>query len=153
MKSIIFIVSLFYFATCVAQEPLSKENGKIIIDIYSIGYQTGDTLKMKSVMHPYITIQTAYLNKDQENLFLNIKASELMKYASATAKEQQWSEKLKDYIVNSDGNIAHVWSSYDFYANGKFSHCGAKSFSMVYTDESWKIVNVIDSRRIASCNP
>ncbi len=153
MKSILMIFSILCCYTCIAQEPLSKENGKIIIDIYVDGYQSGDTLKMKSVMHPNISIQTAYLSNEQENLVLYLNPSELLKYAAAKAKEQKWSERLKDYVVNSDGNIAHVWTPYEFYANDKFSHCGAISFSLVYTDESWKILNIIDSRRIGSCKP
>ncbi len=116
------------------------------------GYQAGDTLKMKSVMHQNMTMQRAYLNKEQENILIYIQSSDLLKYASTTGKEQIWEEKLADYIVNSDGNVAHVWASYEFFKDGKFSHCGANSFTLVYTDESWKILNIIDSIRIGSCN-
>lgn len=151
MKSLLFIFSILCFYTCLAQDPLSKETGKIIIDIYIDGYQSGDTLKMKSVMHPNITMQTAYVNKEQENLLLYLNPTELLKYSATSAKEQNWSEKITDYVVSSDGNIAHVWTPYEFYLNDKFSHCGANSFTLVYTDESWKILNLIESRRLGSC--
>ncbi|WP_310991755.1 nuclear transport factor 2 family protein [Aequorivita marina] len=152
MKFIIIVFPLLFGVVSIAQNPLSKENGKIIIDVYMDGYQSGDTLKMKSVMHPNISIQTAYLSKDQENVVLNLSPAELLKYAAITAKKQKWRINLKDYMVNSDGNVAHVWSPYYFYANDSFSHCGATSFTLVYTDDSWKIINIIDSRRIGSCN-
>jgi hypothetical protein len=135
-----------------SQEALSTANGKIIVDIFMDGYQAGDTLKMKSVMHANMTMNRAYLSNEQENILIFIKSSDLLKYAATTGKEQVWEEKLTDYIVNSDGNVAHVWASYEYFKDGKFSHCGANSFTLVYTDESWKILNIIDSIRIGSCN-
>ncbi|SRX54948.1 hypothetical protein [Aequorivita sp. CIP111184] len=152
MKSVLFLFSVFISTICFSQEALSTANGKIIVDIFMNGYQVGDTLKMKSVMHPNMTMQRAYLSNEQENVLLYIKSSELLKYAATTGKAQVWEEKLTDYIVNSDGNLAHVWASYEFYKDGKFSHCGANSYTLVYTDESWKILNIIDSVRIGSCH-
>ena len=152
MKSALLLFSILICGVCVSQESLSKENGKIIVNIFMDGYKAGDTLKMKSVMHPYMTMQTAYLDTEQQNVLLYVKSSAFLKYAATTATTQKWEENLKDYIVQSDGNVAHVWTPYEFYADGKFSHCGANSFTLVYTDESWKIFNIIDSRRIGSCN-
>lgn len=152
MKYTLLLFSMFISTISFSQESLTTANGKIIIDIFMDGYQAGDTLKMKSVMHPNMTMQRAYLNTQQENILIYIQSSELLKYAATTGKEQIWEEKLSDYIVNSDGNLAHVWASYEFFKDGKFSHCGANSYTLVYTDESWKILNIIDSIRIGSCN-
>ena len=152
MKYILLLFSVFASTVCFSQEALSTENGKIIVDIFMNGYKAGDTIKMKSIMHPNMTMQRAYLNDKQENALVYVKPSDLLKYAATTGKEVDWEERLTDYIVNSDGNLAHVWATYEFYKNGKFSHCGANSFTLVYTDESWKILNLIDSIRIASCN-
>ncbi|QQX75899.1 MULTISPECIES: nuclear transport factor 2 family protein [Aequorivita] len=151
MKSVFFLFSILLAVQSFGQESLSSENAKIIINIFMDGYRAGDTLKMKSVMHPNMTMNRAYVNTEQENILMFIRASELLTYAATTGKEQVWDEKLTDYIVNSDGNIAHVWSPYEYYLNGKFSHCGANSFTLVYTDESWKILRLIDSLRIGSC--
>lgn len=152
MKSTLLLISFFISTVCFSQESLSAANGKIIVGIFMNGYQTGDTLKMKSVMHKKMIMQRAYVSEEQENLLIYIKSSDLLKYAATTGKEQVWEEKLSDYIVNSDGNLAHVWVSYEFFKDGKFSHCGANSYTLVYTDESWKILNIIDSIRIGSCN-
>jgi hypothetical protein len=152
MKSILLLFSVIVSTVCFSQESISTENGKIIVGIFMDGYKAGDTLKMKSVMHPNMTMQRAYLNKEQQNVLIYIKPSDFLKYAATTSKNQQWDEKLMDYVVNSDGNVAHVWASYEFYTDGKFSHCGANSFTLIYTDESWKIFNLIDSVRIGSCD-
>lgn len=151
MKSIILILSLSLTLQGFAQELLSTQNAKIIIDIFMDGYRTGDTIKMKSVMHPNMTMNRAYLNKEQENILMYIRTTELLKYAATKGKSLNWDEQLTDYIVNSDGNLAHVWAPYEYFLDGKFSHCGANSFTLVYTDESWKILHLIDSLRIGSC--
>ncbi len=151
MKSLFLFFSILIAAQGMAQESLSAENAKIIIDIFMDGYRAGDTLKMKSVMHPNMTMNRAYLNTEQENVLIYIRASDLLQYAATKGKERDWDEQLTDYIVNSDGNIAHVWAPYEYFMDGKFSHCGANSFTLVYTDESWKILHLIDSLRIGSC--
>ena|SRR5690606_16596325 len=152
MKSTLLLFLGLISTLCFSQEALSTANGKIIIDIFMNGYKTGDTLKMKSVMHPNMTMHRVYVNKEQENVVLYIKTADLLKYAATTGQNKEWEEKLADYIVSSDGNLAHVWTPYEFYSEGKFSHCGANSFTLVYTDESWKIFNLIDSLRIGSCH-
>lgn len=151
MKSIILLISIGMAVQSFGQESLAPENAKIIIDIFMNGYRSGDTLKMKSVMHRNMTMNRAYVNDAQENILMYIRSSDLLLYAATKGKEINWDEQLSDYIVNSDGNIAHVWTPYEYFVDGKFNHCGANSFTLVYTDESWKILNLIDSLRIGSC--
>ncbi|MDC8001223.1 hypothetical protein POV26_09250 [Aequorivita todarodis] len=151
MKSVFLLFSILMAAQSFGQESLSTENAKIIINIFMDGYRAGDTLKMKSVMHPNMTMNRAYLDTEQENILMYIRASNLLLYAATKGKELNWDEQLTDFIVNSDGNLAHVWAPYEYYLDGKFNHCGANSFTLVYTDESWKILNIIDSLRIGSC--
>ena len=40
-----------------------------------------------------------------------------------------------------DGDMAQAWGPYTFFANGKISHCGINSLSMVRTDDGWKVAN------------
>ncbi len=130
MKSILLLFSIFICTVCFSQEALSTANGKIIVDIFMNGYKTGDTLKMKSVMHPNMTMNRAYVNTEQENVLLYVKSSDLLEYAATKGKTLLWDEKLTDYIVNSDGNVAHIWAPYEYYLDGKFTHCGANSFTL-----------------------
>lgn len=39
------------------------------------------------------------------------------------------------------GPIALVWGEYDFWIDGKFSHCGVDSVQLAKVDEQWKIAN------------
>ncbi len=49
-------------------------------------------------------------------------------------RERMWKPEVK-----IRGPIANVWTPYDFWIDGKFSHCGIDSFDLVKVDGQWKI--------------
>jgi len=56
-------------------------------------------------------------------------------------------EKLLDYKIQIDGPLAHVWTPYEFYVNGKLSHSGVNSFTLFKEKDAWQIIHIIDTRR------
>jgi hypothetical protein len=48
-------------------------------------------------------------------------------------------------------NIAHVWAPYDFHFDGKLSHCGIDSFSLVRTGDGWRIAGISYSVQKEGC--
>ena len=52
------------------------------------------------------------------------------------AKERSWDE-----TVLIQGNIAVVWTPYDFHVDGEFSHWGIDSFQLIKQDGQWLISN------------
>ncbi|MFN0177713.1 MAG: nuclear transport factor 2 family protein [Gemmatimonadales bacterium] len=63
-----------------------------------------------------------------------------------------WDERIFEPVVQVDGNIAHVWTYYEFWLGPKLSHCGYDSIFFVRLKEGWKIGQVADSRR-TDCKP
>lgn len=59
--------------------------------------------------------------------------------AALPAGKQAWRERIWNPEVRVHGSIANVWTPYDFWIDGKFSHCGIDSFSMIKVDGQWKI--------------
>jgi hypothetical protein len=51
-----------------------------------------------------------------------------------SVRERMWSPE-----VRIRGAIAAVWTPYDFWIDGKFSHCGIDAFDLIKTDEGWKL--------------
>ncbi|MEM0542129.1 hypothetical protein WFZ85_05850 [Flavobacterium sp. j3] len=54
------------------------------------------------------------------------------------------------YTIQVDGEMAHAWTPYEFYVNGKFSHKGVNAFTL-FKDGSleasgWKIIHIVDTR-------
>jgi hypothetical protein len=60
----------------------------------------------------------------------------------ATLQERS-KDKMQERIWNPDvrinGLTASVIAPYDFWINGKFSHCGVDTFDLIKTEEGWKI--------------
>ena len=56
----------------------------------------------------------------------------------STNKERYW-----DPVVHVRGGIAVVWTPYQFWADGKSSHCGIDVFDMMKDKGVWKIANAM----------
>lgn len=52
-------------------------------------------------------------------------------------------ERYWDPVVHIRGSLAIVWTPYEFWRDGKTSHCGVDVFEMVKQDGVWKIGNVM----------
>ncbi len=151
MKFILLIFGLLFFGASFSQNDFSEEDAKGIISVFFEGLHQGDTLKLKSVMAENLQMQTVYVNKEGENKITSLKISDFLKAIAARPADQKWEEKLLGYSMEIDGNLAHVWTPYEFYVNNAFSHCGANSFTLANTGEGWRIFHLIDSRRMGSC--
>jgi Domain of unknown function (DUF4440) len=58
-----------------------------------------------------------------------------------TAKEP-WLERMWNPKVLIHGGLAVVWADYDFHLNGRFSHCGVDSVTLVNISGAWKISGI-----------
>jgi len=50
-------------------------------------------------------------------------------------------ERMWDPIIMYRGDLAVAWTTYDFHLNGKFSHCGAESFTLTRVDGRWMVMD------------
>jgi hypothetical protein len=62
-------------------------------------------------------------------------------------------ERIWEPKVLIRGRLAQLWAEYDFYFDGKFSHCGVDVFTLAKTPEGWKIASVADTRETEGCAP
>lgn len=65
----------------------------------------------------------------------------------------QWEERLFDTEIRVDGDIASVWTSYNFYLGGTLRHCGVDTIELIRTDAGWKITQLSDTQRREGCKP
>jgi hypothetical protein len=54
-------------------------------------------------------------------------------------RKQKVRERMWNPEVRIRGRIASVWTPYDFWRDGKFSHCGIDAFDLIKTDDQWRI--------------
>ena len=64
-----------------------------------------------------------------------------------------WLERIWNAKTLEHGPAAQVWAEYDFHLDGKFSHCGIDSFSLLKTAAGWKIASITDTRETTGCAP
>jgi len=145
MKKIALIAFSFFAMHLQAQEADIKKT----IAIFFEGLHTGDTLKIKSVCSDKMILQSIIENAkgakfDHEDI------SEFYKSIASIPKDMKIEERLLDHKIQIDGSMAHAWTPYEFYVNGKLSHSGVNSFQLYKDNGVWKIVYIIDTRRKAS---
>lgn len=66
-------------------------------------------------------------------------------------KDKTWDERLTSWTILLDGDLASVWTGYEFYHGGQFSHCGVNSFQLSKESGEWKIIYIVDTRRHNNC--
>lgn len=71
--------------------------------------------------------------------------------AIAAIKKGDADERITYDVIKADGALAVVWTPYEFYYKGNFSHCGADSYQLVRINGNWKIQYLIDTRRKTGC--
>lgn len=65
----------------------------------------------------------------------------------------EWRERIWSPQVLVHGDLAQVWAPYDFHLDGKLSHCGIDSFSMVRDASGWRIAGISYSVQTKGCAP
>ena len=53
--------------------------------------------------------------------------------------EETYTERFWNPTVLVDGNLASLWTRYDFTRDEKFSHCGVEVFNFIKVEGKWKI--------------
>lgn len=96
-------------------------------------------------------MQTVVAGENGSTLGSNSVADFVNRIAT-TPEDVNLDERILDYQIKVDGDLAAAWTPYEFYVNDQFSHCGVNSFQLVRTAEGWKISYIIDTRRKEGCN-
>ena len=140
----VFILLFFGFSIGVfAQEEKAIKQS---ITVFFEGLQTSDTLKIQSVCHKEMKLQSI-TEKNAIGTLSFDSNSEFYKSIAAIPKNLKIEERILSYNIQIDGTMANVWTPYEFYINEKLSHIGVNSFTLLLENNIWKIVHIIDTRR------
>lgn len=152
MHKIITILVFFVVTTVVyGQTSIEEKEIKETINTFFKGLHNGDSTMVKSTLHPSIKIQTTGTNKEGKKILKTETKNQLLRAIASKKASDIYFEKLLSYTIEIDGNLASVWTPYEFYYNGKFSHCGANSFQLFNNNGKWEIIYLVDMRRRSNC--
>ena len=150
MKFFLSCFLFFFVFTMTAQNNSEEAAIKEVIATFFKGLHNGDSAVVSKTFHEDIKIQTTSTQKENKVLVTESKTKLLTSIADKNTAHVYF-EKLLGINVQIDGNLASVWTPYEFYFNGTFSHCGANSFQLFNNNGFWQITYLIDMRRRTNC--
>ncbi|MFK7749414.1 MAG: nuclear transport factor 2 family protein [Kordia sp.] len=150
MKPYIFLLILIVSFRLNAQTDDEKAAKQAVIQFFE-GFHKKDSVMMQAVVHKDLILQTTFTTKSGEAVLRNQPADGFIKAVVTRPDSQTWNEKILSYNVQVDGNMANVWTPYEFWLNGTFLHCGVNSFQLFKDNGQWKIIYLIDTRRKKGC--
>ena len=151
LRIITFVIAVIFSITISAQKKTEEKAIQSVIETFFKGLHNGDSAVLGSTLHKNIKIQTTFTNKKGVKVLKTESKAQLLQNIAKKKKEDIYLEKLLSYTIKIDGNLASVWTPYEFYFNGKFSHCGANSLQLFNNNGKWEIIYLVDMRRRAKC--
>jgi hypothetical protein len=150
MRVLTVIIALFTSITIQAQNPDELEVKNTIIRFFD-AFHKQDSVAINALVFKGLTLQS--IGKDEQGItqLHSEEFSTFLKSIVSIPKDQKFEEKLLGFNIQVDGDMANVWTPYEFWFNGKFSHCGVNSFQLAKLDNAWKIIYLIDTRRKKGC--
>lgn len=145
MKKVLLVFILFLNCLCFGQNSEENQIKETINNLFT-GMKSADAKMLNSVFSENAILQT--VSKDG-----TIKTDDLKNFLTSvsSSSKNDLDERINFVSIHIDGNLASVFTPYEFYFKGKFSHCGANSFQLVKQNNIWKIQYLIDTRRKENC--
>lgn len=144
MRKIILLAVAFIAQMVSAQDADIKKT----INTFFEGLHTGDTLKIQSVCHKNMQLHSV----TELPAGTKLSTDEMKDFYTSIASippNVKIEERLLGYEIKVDGSMAHTWTPYEFYVNGKLSHSGTNSFQLYKDNGVWKIIYIVDTRKPA----
>ncbi len=128
----------------------AEDSVKVVINKLFTGMKTADAALLKTCFADSMILQTISRNKEGNIVVRNEDPAGFIDFVSKEAPGNA-DERITFDVVKVDGPLAVVWTPYNFYYKGQFSHSGVNSFQLVRFNGEWKIQYLIDTRRKQGC--
>lgn len=134
---------------CALHAQTSKDSIKEAVNALFIAMATSDSA---GIIHAFTdgAILQSIEEKDGRTAIKDEKIADFA-HTIASLQKGDADERIKFDIMKVDGALASVWTPYQFYYKGSFSHCGVDSYQLVRVGGLWKIHYLIDTRRKGGC--
>ena len=151
MKIILSALTVLLIAVNISAQS-TEDSVKTTINNLFTAMKNADQSLFKTVFSDNAILQTISRDKDGKTVVNSESLQEFGDFVGKLKKDSA-DERISFETIKIDGPLAIAWTPYNFYFNGKFSHCGVNSFQLVRLNGEWKIQYIIDTRRRAGCKP
>ncbi|MBI5372303.1 MAG: nuclear transport factor 2 family protein [Sphingobacteriales bacterium] len=128
----------------------TEDSVKAVVNTLFTGMKNADAALLRTCFADSMVLQTIVRGKEGSVKVITENPAEFIDFASRQ-KAGAADERIRFETIKIDGPLALVWTPYEFYYNGQFSHCGVNSFHLVRFSNGWKIQFLIDTRRKVGC--
>lgn len=129
----------------------AEDSVKQAVNNLFTGMKTSNASIIADAFADSAVLQTISRDKVSGKMFVRNESVKDFAKSISTLAVNAADERISFKSVLVDADLASVWTPYQFYFNGKFSHCGVNSFQLVRINGQWKIQYLIDTRRKDHC--
>ena len=152
MKKIICFSLLLSSMLATAQNS-SESDVKQTIESFFKAFHAQDSVSLNKAVHTKIVLQTIGTSESGQPLLKSENYRDFIKSIVSIPDSVHFEERIVDYSIQIDGPMANAWTTYEFWLNEEFHHCGVNSFQLLKDNDAWKIIYLIDTRRVEDCKP
>jgi len=152
MKTTLLIFFALFLFNSRAQS-VTQQEVRATIDYFFEGFHKRDTAQMRSVLGDSLHMQRIGRDASGSPVLVHESAEAFLTSMANLPDTLKIEERLLEYRIQTDGDMAHAWTPYEFYLQGAFHHCGVNSFQLFHDGTRWKIIYLVDTRRVQDCSP
>ena len=145
MKKIVSIFALLLLLSTTKAQT-AEDSVKAVVSNLFKAMKNSDAVALQACFADSAILQTITSSGVIRNESLNRFVTQI-----ASLPKDAADERITFDMVKADNGLATVWTPYQFYYKGAFSHCGVNSFQLVRLQGAWKIQYLIDTRRKTNC--
>ncbi len=147
MKKILFILILTFGYSKITFGQSEEAQIKKTIETFFEGMYKRDTMLIKSVLHKNCSLNSVNIKPDQAATQKSESIGGFLKSISTIPQNVVLEERLLNHKIQIDEALAIDWTPYEFYVNQKLSHQGTNVFTLIKTENTWRIFAIIDTRK------
>lgn len=150
MKYFLFVLTALTISKATRAQS-TEDSIKTVVNNLFAGMKNADAALFKTAFSDSAIMQTISRNREGKTMVRTESIAEFASFVSQLKKDSA-DERIRFETIKIDGPLAMVWTPYQFYYNGSFSHCGVNSFQLVRFNGTWKIQYLVDTRRRSGCD-
>lgn len=151
MKKTITLILLLLSIPGFSQSSAEEQSARKFVDDFFVALHAQDTLALRKLADPGVKLQSILTKKDGTTELSTETYSKFLESLAKIPDTLDFEEKLTDYNVIVSGHMANVITPYSLYVNGKVHHCGVNSFQLYRESEEWKLIYLVDTRKVEEC--
>ena len=109
----------------------------------ALAERDGETLR--ALLHHDVVMRSVEVGSDGQRSISTSTVDDLV--ARVEGSEEVLTERMFDPEVRISGELAMVWTPYDFYVGETLSHCGADVFVLTRADAAWRVTGLSWTRQ------